>query len=565
MKLKKIILIAFVFSGMAALVYEVVWTRPLQFVLGSTTYTVSIIFAAFMGGLALGSWIMSKFVDRIKNLPSLYALIQLGIGLYGILLLIIFNLLSHTYRTIYPTHQNFYLFQFTQFLLLFAILLVPTTLMGATWPIVAKFYTNQKVGKGIGEIYSANNLGAIVGSFAAGFLLIPILGIKSTIIFAGIINIFIASLILFISFKSFAKKLIPITFVLFLVLAYVGNYNIKELYSGSVYRAKLSREELEGTKILFYKEGLHATVNVVERGKLLALLINGKGQGSTGITDVRVNFLLAYLPLLINPESKASLVIGLGTGTTSGQLAQFTDVTTVEIEPAVLETNKYFWFMNLDVLENPNHKLIIADARNYLLRSKEKYDIIASEPSDPWQSFSTALYSKEFLESIKEHLNKNGLYVQWVPIYTMSPEDFKSFYRTFNSVFPYVGAFTNVNEDEEFLVRDKTLEIIIKKQTSEIILVGSTNPIKYENIEKSFKFLPQFSKNFFYEIYIYSAQDLLNLMLFTNEEMEGYADDVPLVTDDNSKLEFSTARRVLIANPKEVMDDINKFLGAKNG
>ena len=200
--LRKLLLIAFVFSGMAALIYQITWIRPLQFIFGSTTYTISMIFAAFMGGLALGSLIVSKYVDSIKNLPNTYAFFEIGIGLYGVLLLSLFNLLPGIYDSLYFLHTNFYLFEIVQFLIVFIILLVPTTLMGATFPVIVKYYTEQKIGKAIGEAYAANNIGAIVGSFAAGFILIPIIGIKGSIIFAGAINILIGSMIIFKSEKN---------------------------------------------------------------------------------------------------------------------------------------------------------------------------------------------------------------------------------------------------------------------------------------------------------------------------------------------------------------------------
>ena len=112
------------------------------------------------------------------------------------MLLSIFNLLPGVYDSLYGLHTNFYLFEAVQFLLVFVILLVPTTLMGATFPVIVKFYTEQKIGKAIGEAYAANNLGAIVGSFAAGFILIPLIGIKGSIIFAGAINMIIGSIII---------------------------------------------------------------------------------------------------------------------------------------------------------------------------------------------------------------------------------------------------------------------------------------------------------------------------------------------------------------------------------
>ena len=220
MDLRKLIIAAFVLSGMAALIYELVWIRPIQFVLGSTIYTASIIFAAFMAGLALGSFIISKYVDKIKNLPQTYALLELGIGLYGVLLLLIFNQLPDLYRVIYTLHQtNFYIFEFIQFFLIFLVLLIPTTLMGATFPVIAKFYTKEKIGKGVGTIYSANNIGAIIGSFLAGFILIPLLGIKLSIIFAALINILIASSIILVVSKILFKKIIPISIILFIILS----------------------------------------------------------------------------------------------------------------------------------------------------------------------------------------------------------------------------------------------------------------------------------------------------------------------------------------------------------
>ena len=557
MKLRKLLLIAFVFSGMAALIYELTWIRPLQFLLGSTIYTISIIFAVFMGGLALGSWIASKYVDKIRNLPKTYALMELGIGLYGVLLLSIFNLLPKIYNVISSLNSNFYVFELMQFVLIFIVLLIPTTLMGATFPVVAKFYTRDKIGKGVGEIYSANNLGAIIGSFAAGFLLIPLLGIKTSIILAGVANILIAIIILPKVDKTFSKKILPIFIIIFLILGLVGNYNIKQMHSGGFYRTGEGVKTLGG--VVYYEEGLYATVTVRElsTAKGHSLFINGKGQGSSEITDLRVNFLLAYLPELIKPDSENVLVIGLGTGTTSGQISQIKKTTTVEIEPAVVDATEYFTFFNLNVLENPNHTLIIDDARNYLLKTETKYDIIVQEPSDPWQSFSTSLYSKEFFKLVYDHLDDDGLYVHWVPIYTMEVEDFRSFYKTFNSVFPYTSGFANMKLDEDTPV---------KYGTSQIIFIGSKNKIEIgkNNINSNYDSLPYQSKQYLNAIRLSSGDEIYHLLLFTGDDLENYAENARLITDDNPFLEFSTAKKALNQNPKEIVDNINKFIGEKH-
>ena len=552
MEIRKTLLVAFIISGAASLIYEITWIRPLQFLLGSTTYVLSIIFGAFMAGLALGAFVISKHADIIKNLPRTYALLEIGIGLYGVLLLSIFNFLPKIYNLLYSMHSVFYLFQIVQFLLVFLVLLIPTTLMGATFPIIVKFYTKEKIGKSIGEIYSANTLGAIIGSFSAGFILIPLIGIKASIITAGTLNLIIGAYIL-IEDREFNKFFLVFFMLLFLMLALIGNYSIQRMHSGGFYRTSPEIETMGD--VVYYEEGLYATVTVREfpvRG--YALFINGKGQGSYAIKDLRVNHLLSYIPPLIKPSLGDALVVGLGTGTTSGHLAQLANVTTVELEPKILGVIPYFSIFNLDVLKNPSHELIMGDGRNYLLKNKEKYDIIVQEPSDPWQSFSSSLYSKEFMEIVKEDLSEDGLFVKWVPIYTMSVEDFRNFYKTFNEVFPNNVAFANIKSDEP--------GIPAQFATSEIILVGSKKEIiiNEESIITNYDLLPEISRQYLEAINLGSGNEIYHLLLFTNEQMSGYADDAKFITDDKPILEFSSARTVFASKPQDVLEDINKFL-----
>lgn len=351
------------------------------------------------------------------------------------------------------------------------------------------------------------------------------------------------------------KLIIAISIVLFIVLAIFGNYNIQEMHSGGFYRANPIYKDLG--PVIYYQEGLYATVTVqqlIENAR--SLFINGKGQGGSSILDLRTNFLLAYLPNLINPKQKNVLVIGLGTGTTSGQLALANNVTTVEIEPKILGAQNYFSDFNLNVLKNPNTTIIIDDGRNYLLKSSNKYDTIVQETSDPWQSFSSNLFSKEFLELAASHLNQRGLYLQWVPIYQMSPEDFKSFYATFNSVFPYTAAFANIEPTED---------TPIKFNTSEIILIGSKEEMNLSNFDSNYNILPSVSKQELGAIKLDSGDKVSSLILFDNKDIDGYAQSAPLITDDRPILEFSTAKEVLNQDPEAVIENINKFLeGGKN-
>ena len=189
---------------MAALIYEVTWIRPITAVYTSTVYVVAIILTSFMLGLAIGGKLMGRFTDRIERPLFLYSLLQIGIGLFGLLLLSLFNILPVVFQELMEIHTPLR-YHLIQFFSVFFLLLIPTTLMGATFPLISKSYIRKKIGKGIGEIYSVNNLGAIIGSLLAGFILIPALGIRYTIIIAALLNILTAFFILF----SYHRKMLP--------------------------------------------------------------------------------------------------------------------------------------------------------------------------------------------------------------------------------------------------------------------------------------------------------------------------------------------------------------------
>ena len=196
-KLRNLILLAFTLSGFTALVYELVWIRPLQLIFGSTIYAISTILTTFMFGFALGAYTHRDLVEKSKNPALLFAGLELGIGLYGLIALYLFTILP----SIYLSLLNIPGFQFLQFFLVFLVIIIPATLFGATWPVIAKTYSTIKnLGEDIGMLYSFNSLGAALGSIAAGFLIIPLLGITKTSLFATSLNLLIA-LIIFIIFR----------------------------------------------------------------------------------------------------------------------------------------------------------------------------------------------------------------------------------------------------------------------------------------------------------------------------------------------------------------------------
>ena len=198
-----IILTAFALSGMTALIYEVVWARSLQLIFGSTIYAVSTILTTFFVGFALGSYAFRNLADRTGNPGRLFALLELAIGLYGLIILYLFKILPSVY--LYLTGMPGV--QFAQFFILFLVLITPATLFGATWPVISRIYANnERLGSDIGRLYSSNSFGSFIGPMATGFFLIPLMGIMATAIVAASINLLIALTIFALSGKMKGAK-----------------------------------------------------------------------------------------------------------------------------------------------------------------------------------------------------------------------------------------------------------------------------------------------------------------------------------------------------------------------
>jgi len=341
----KWILILFGISGMAALVYEVTWIRPLSLVFGNTTYAISTIIAAFIFGLAMGSWFAGKYADRIKNPLNYFAFTQLGIGFYGILLLPIFAILPGMYLDVYhATFPNQTFFMFLQILSSMALLLIPTSLMGATLPLLLKTYSQNlsSIGKDVGKLDASNSFGAMVGTLAAGFLLIPLLGIQNSIVVAASVNIGMGTLILIFNRSLNYRRLGILGISVILLFFLVPSYDVKFL-SGGVYvyntlNSTTMEKFIEEEEILFYKESLYSTILVSEHNEKKKLIINGKVQCDTRPQIYRGLVNLARFPyelyFLNYGEPKNALNIGLGCGITSAALAQNLNTTTLEINPA---------------------------------------------------------------------------------------------------------------------------------------------------------------------------------------------------------------------------------------
>ena len=439
-------------SGMTALIYEIIWIRPLSLVFGTTVFAVSTIISSFIFGLAIGSWIAGRYSDRVTNPLKYFALVQVGIGFYGIALLPIFGILPpvylELYRALLPNHTLFFISQIS---LSFAVIAIPAILMGTTLPLMMRAFSKNfsSVGFDVGKLDAANSAGAVLGTLAAGFLMIPILGIQTSVIITAIINLTMGVTIL--SVKRFLKLQYPIIIVVVAIFVFsmVPNYDIEPLTYPLYQRlnafADITVEKyqnvLDEQETLFYQESLYGTVTVTEFEGKKTMKINGKNQcgfANYGLEDAEN---LAKIPFFVyelnyGKEPKTALNVGLGCGTTSYWFGENLDVTTVEIDPTVIQATSQFFDKKI------NHELIVDDGRIWLLKTDKKFDIITGQPNELYDNHGN-LFTKEYFELQKKHLNPGGIASQWIPLYSMTMDDFYIFYNTFNSVFPHVDIYKN--------------------------------------------------------------------------------------------------------------------------
>jgi len=418
-KIVKLAIISAGISGMAALLYEMVWVRLLINFLGSSTYAFSIMLAAFIAGIAIGSFIVSKrFVNKF----------------------IVFSLLIYDHLPYYfwiiaswfvKTNTTFNIFLSIQFLICFGLMFIPTIFMGITLPTVVDIVANSenKIGFSVGKVFAVNTLGTVMGVFITTLVLLPLLGIKGSFQIGIVLNLLVALALLsyYDPIRSVYKNIISASFIVLFTLHYTfsSDWNLKIMNSG-VFRM-LSKAPPEtytefedlfsATKVLYYKEGINANVAVIEKApsNQRLLIINGKPD-ATNKADMVTQIMSGQVPMMLHKNPKNVFVVGFGSGTTIGAvlLHPVEKVTCVEISTEVIEASEYFRDVNNSCVYDPRLNIVHEDAHTYLKLSKDKYDLIISEPSNPWIAGIGKLFSKEYFQLCSDKLKDDGIMVQWL-------------------------------------------------------------------------------------------------------------------------------------------------------
>ncbi len=466
-----LVLFGYALSGAAAMIYQVAWTRALILSLGTTLYVLSLILTAYIAGLALGALVITPLSDRVKRLLLWIGIFEMGIGISAWAVVPLISRLP--IWMVMVTHPKSYTAWLgLEFLIGFGLIFVPTFLMGLLLPLVVRLYGQLRggVGEAVGEVYAWNTIGAIFGSFLTGFFLIAWLGLKNSLAAASVLSLavgvgFAAQERMPIWAKSAgaAGAAAAIFLIIFLQpgwepeLITAAPYLYAQSYRQKVSDAESLRKILRAeNKVLFHKEGAETTVTVFQyAGNHIALRINGKADASTG-DDMSTQILLGQIPLLIHPGGEAAkiAVIGLASGITLGSALThpIREAAVMEISPEVAEASRFFESVSGRPLDDVRTRLIINDARYHLAHTGDRYDVIISEPSNPWIGGEGLLFTKEFFELAKARLSPDGIMEVWIGIYDLDVESVRMIARTFLQSFPRASLWESITGTDYILI-----------------------------------------------------------------------------------------------------------------
>jgi len=562
-------------SGAATFGVEVLWTRSYALVIGSTVYAFNLMLLAVLLGIAIGAALYaatrSRISDPARSVGALFVVAGLAVlaGAWAIGRLPVVSLAA---LKLLPV--SFAAHQLTFLALCFATLLPVTAILGLSFPLLLHLSLPVSSGdaspvagaqRAAGRLYAWNTAGAIAGALAADLVLVPQLGLQSPyLVFAALlVGAGVWRLALGESRRSVAAAAVALAAVVVAAVALVPHFRPWDpvLMSSGVHRYgiewihrldspwRLGSWLRDQRRLLFYREGREAVVAVSEPldGSRRFLSVNGKTDAGSGTEDVVTQKFLAHVPLLLHPAPKRVLVIGWGAGATVAAAAAhpIASLECVEIEPATWEAAPWFASFSEPLRRDPRFELVIRDGRNHLLRAREPWDIVVSEPSNPWITGVSNLFTREFLASARDRLAPGGLFAQWFHYYNLAPADVKVEVKTFLSVFDHASLW---------LVPPVGPEDGIKNLAADMLLVGSRDPqrLDWTRLERAFADEP-LARELRGALVLRDPLALAATWTMGRPEMERWAEDrqafpsgTPLNTDDSPYLEFVAPRRTVV-------------------
>ncbi|UCF80537.1 MAG: fused MFS/spermidine synthase [Acidobacteriota bacterium] len=529
----------FLVSGAVAMVYEVGWFRLLALVLGPSVHAFSVMLAMFLVGVGLGSVAAAKWAQTTKRPLMVMAGMEAAIGLTALATMAFYNELPEWYFALFQTVASGRGAEWSiaaQGVIAGMVVLLPTLGMGAMFPVAVRAFREaaregMRPEGNVGGLYVLNTIGGIVGSLAAGFWLVPGIGMWRTVLIASGMSVGLGIILCMAvrEVRIVPKAAFALTAAVGVVagMAILPGWNALLLNQG-LYREMSSVEKfnkrvrLKGQSMLFYREGVNTTVAILRSPGNVTLRVSGKADASSFTPDLYTQLFSGQLPVLFARNPRRVAVIGFGSGMTAGTMLRHPSIESLdilEIEEGVMEgSTLYFKFLNGDPVADPRSRLVLEDGRTQMTYTDKVYDIITSEPSNPWIAGVSNLFTADFYKLVSARLAPDGIFCQWLQLYEVSEETFKVVLATLHEVFPHVAIFMS--------------------RLGDSVILASREPItiQWETLEERFN--QEDVRKAFYDFKIRNPLELLFFFLAGTDEVEKYiADTVERNTDDNVWLE----------------------------
>jgi spermidine synthase/MFS family permease len=452
-------------TGAASFIYEIGWIRMLNLVLGTSTHAFELMLSAFIVGLAFGGlWIRNR-IDRLAHPARFLGWVQIVMGLLALVTLGVYNtsfdIMQRLISSLSPTDGGYFLFNLGSHAIAILIMVPVTFCAGMTLPLITHALIRSGHGeKSIGAVYAANTLGAIVGVFFAVHIGMSALGLKGLIAAGAAIDMALGVVLLGTLTKLGDRRPVLVASLiavasLVAVLAGVEFDHYK--MSSGVYRHGQLLSPM-ANEILYHKDGKTATVDLIKSSDGgISIATNGKSDakiamkdGAPSSGDEPTMIMAGTIPLLLHPQARTAANIGMGSGLTTHILLNSADlerVDTIEIEPAMIEAARGFRPRVENTFSDPRSHFHIDDAKSFFSANRSRYDIIVSEPSNPWVSGVASLFTDEFYRRVRTHLNPGGIFVQWLHVYETDFNLIASVMKAIGRNFPYYHLYAASDGD----------------------------------------------------------------------------------------------------------------------
>jgi len=463
-------------TGLASFVYEIGWIRMLSLVLGASTHAFELMLATFILGLALGGLAIRRHVDGSACPERLLAWVQVAMGMLALATLPVydrtFDLMEAIMRGLARTDAGYALFNIAGQGIAALVMLPATFCAGMTLPLITGALLRRGAGEAaIGGVYAFNTLGAIAGVLLAVHVGLPVLGLKGSMVAASLVDSAVGLVLLrrFASARGeFAAAALGCA-ALFVPVSMVFELDANKMTSGVFRHGDLLSSR--NAQILYAKDGKTSTVHLVQYSEAKSIRTNGKSDGAINLpgfergTDEVTMVLTGALPLALKPDARTAAVIGIGTGLTMHTLLQslaIERVETVEIESAMVEASRGFLPRNSAAFADPRGFIFIDDAKTFFSTRSRRYDLIVSEPSNPWVSGVSGLFTREFYRRVRTHLNPGGYLVQWFQLYEIDASLLASVTRALGEMFPHYAVFAASDYDLLIVAGDTPIAVPVQ-------------------------------------------------------------------------------------------------------